>query len=114
MHPARLARELRRAALTAGVSIFENTPMIGVDRGAPNRVRTPNGQIVARDVVLATNIALAKMSEVMRYVSVFSSYAVMTEPQPSGWKPWAGPAMRGWRTCGCSSTTSVRPAMGAC
>ena len=80
VHPARLARELRRAALTAGVAIYENTPMTGVDRGAPNRVRTPNGQIVARDVVLATNIALAKMSEVMRYVSVFSSYAVMTEP----------------------------------
>jgi glycine/D-amino acid oxidase-like deaminating enzyme len=80
VHPARLARELRRAALTAGVAIYENTPMTGVDPGAPNRVRTPNGQIVARDVVLATNIALAKMSEVMRYVSVFSSYAVMTEP----------------------------------
>lgn len=82
VHPARLARALRRAALDAGVTIHENTPMTGLDRGAPNRLRTPNGQILAREVVLATNVELARRADVQPHVSVFSSYAVMTEPAP--------------------------------
>jgi glycine/D-amino acid oxidase-like deaminating enzyme len=82
VHPARLARALRTAALEAGVLLYENTAMIGFDKGAPNRVRTAQGQIVARDVVLATNVDLAAMAQVKAHVTVFSSYAVMTEPAP--------------------------------
>ena len=82
VHPARLARALRTAAIAAGVMLYENTPMTGLDRGAPNRVRTPKGQIVARDVVLATNCDLARTPQVRAHVTVFSSYALMTEPAP--------------------------------
>lgn len=92
VHPARLARALRSAALAAGVAIYENTPMTGLDAGTPNRVRTPAGQIVAREVVLATNIALAARAEVKPHVSVFSSYALMTEPAPEALRAanWTG------------------------
>jgi glycine/D-amino acid oxidase-like deaminating enzyme len=82
VHPARLARALRRAAIEAGVAIYENTPLIGLDTGSPNRLRTPDGQILAREVVLATNTGLASRREISPYVSVFSSYALMTEPAP--------------------------------
>jgi glycine/D-amino acid oxidase-like deaminating enzyme len=82
VHPARLARALRAAAIEAGVLVFENTPMVGLDRGAPNRLRTPQGQIIARDVVLATNVELAAQAEVNPHVSVFSSYAIITDPAP--------------------------------
>jgi glycine/D-amino acid oxidase-like deaminating enzyme len=82
VHPARLARALRTAAIEAGVRLYENTAMIGLDKGAPNRVRTARGQIIARDIVLATNVDLAAMSQVKSHVTVFSSYAVMTEPAP--------------------------------
>jgi glycine/D-amino acid oxidase-like deaminating enzyme len=82
VHPARLARALRTAALEAGVLLYENTMMTGLDKGTPNRVRTAQGQIIARDVVLATNVDLAAMSQVKAHVTVFSSYAVMTEPAP--------------------------------
>ncbi len=82
VHPARLARALRRAAIEAGVTIYENTPLSGLDSGSPNRLRTPGGQILARDVVLATNTGLASRREIKPYVSVFSSYALMTEPVP--------------------------------
>ena len=82
VHPARLARALRTAAIEAGVMLYENTPMTGLDKGAPNRVRTPKGQIVARDVVLATNCDLAREPQVRAHVTVFSSYALMTEPAP--------------------------------
>jgi len=90
VHPARLARALRSAALAAGVTIYENTPMLGLDAGTPNRLRTPAGQIIAREVVLATNIALARLPEIRPHVSVFSSYALMTDPAPeqlaaAGW-----------------------------
>ncbi|SEG81603.1 NAD(P)/FAD-dependent oxidoreductase [Bosea lathyri] len=90
VHPARLARALRQAAIEAGVAIYENTPMTGVEPGSPNRVLTPNGQIQAREVVLATNIELARRPEIKPHVTVFSSYALMTEPAPeklaaAGW-----------------------------
>jgi glycine/D-amino acid oxidase-like deaminating enzyme len=82
VHPARLARALRKAAIEAGVMLYENTPMTGLDKGAPNRVRTPRGQIVARDVVLATNVELAAERQVKPHVTIFSSFALMTEPAP--------------------------------
>lgn len=82
VQPALLARALRTAAIEAGVLLFENTPMIGLDRGAPNRVRTLTGEVVARDVVLATNVGLAADPLIRAHVSVFSSYALMTEPAP--------------------------------
>jgi glycine/D-amino acid oxidase-like deaminating enzyme len=82
VQPARLARELRRAAIAAGVQVFENTPMTRIDAGTPNRVVCPNGEIVAKEVVLATNIELAKRKEVAPLMTVFSSYALMTQPAP--------------------------------
>mgnify|MGYP000921828822 CR=1 FL=1 len=82
VHAARLARALRRAAIDAGVLLYENTPMTGLDQGAPNRMRTPRGQIVAREVVLATNVDLARERLIKPHVTVFSSFALMTEPAP--------------------------------
>lgn len=86
VHAARLARALRRAAIDAGVLLYENTPMTGLDisrnGGSPNRVRTARGQIIARDVVLATNVELARERLIKPHVTVFSSFALMTEPAP--------------------------------
>ncbi|MBS0280635.1 MAG: FAD-dependent oxidoreductase [Proteobacteria bacterium] len=82
VHAARLARALRRAAIDAGVMLYENTPMTGLDKGTPNRVRTPKGQIIAREVVLATNVDLARERLIKPHVTVFSSFALMTEPAP--------------------------------
>jgi glycine/D-amino acid oxidase-like deaminating enzyme len=82
VHPARLARALRKAVLEAGVMLYENTKMTGLDKGTPNRVRTTGGQIIARDVVLATNVELAAERQIKPHVTVFSSFALMTEPAP--------------------------------
>jgi glycine/D-amino acid oxidase-like deaminating enzyme len=80
LHPARLARALRKAAINTGVHLFENTPMTGLDKGSINRVRVPSGEILAREIVLATNVELAAHPQMRRHVSVFSSYALMTKP----------------------------------
>lgn len=82
LHPARLARALRKAVMEAGVMLFEHTPMTRLDKAAPNLVHTPQGRIIARDVVLATNCELAALPGVKPHVSVFSSFAVMSEPAP--------------------------------
>ncbi len=95
VHPARLARELRAAAIDAGVQLFENTAMLTLEQGSGNRVTTPDGEVVARDVVLATNVQLARDPVVGRhvgpYVTVFSSFALMTDAAPerieaAGWR----------------------------
>lgn len=82
VHAARLARSLRKAAIDAGVMVYENTPMTGLDKASPNRVRTGKGQIIAREVVLATNTELARERLIKPHVTVFSSFALMTEPAP--------------------------------
>jgi glycine/D-amino acid oxidase-like deaminating enzyme len=82
VHPGRLVRAMRAEALAVGTAIHEGTPMTGLDRGRPNRLRTPVGEIVAREVVLATNAALASLPELRPYLTLFSSYALMTDPAP--------------------------------
>ncbi len=82
VHPGRLARALRAAALARGVRIHERTRMLGFDAGTPNRVRVERGRIRAREVVLATNVALIGQPELRAHVTVFSSYAVITERAP--------------------------------
>ena len=82
VHPARLARALRKAVIEAGVRLYENSAMTGLDKGNPNRVRAKDGQILAREVVLATNCELASLPQIRLHVTVFSSFAVMSEPAP--------------------------------
>jgi len=82
IHPARLVRALRKAVLEAGVMLYENTPMTALGKATPNRVHTPRGQIIARDVVLATNVELARERLIKPHVTVFSSFALMTDPAP--------------------------------
>ena len=83
VHPARLARALRSAILGKGISLFENTPMIKLDHATPNRIITPTGEIHARHIVLATNVALASETDIAPHLTLFSSYALMTELDPA-------------------------------
>lgn len=82
VHPARLVRALREAAIRQGVRVFENTPMVGIDAGGTNRIRTAQGELLAREVILATNTGVAAFPGIRDHVSVFSSYALMTTADP--------------------------------
>lgn len=79
VQPARLARALRIAAIDAGVRVYENTPMLGYRADTPCLVETPKGKITARQVILATNVALGKEKTIAPWLTVFSSYAAMSE-----------------------------------
>ncbi|HKB93039.1 MAG TPA: FAD-dependent oxidoreductase [Gaiellaceae bacterium] len=79
VHPGLLVRALRRAAIDAGVELYEGTPALRVRDG---EVVTPRATIRARDVVLATNAALTGWRPAARSLTNFGSYVVLTEPAP--------------------------------
>jgi glycine/D-amino acid oxidase-like deaminating enzyme len=82
VHPGLLVRALRRAALDAGVTLHERTPVTGVRAGSPNELTTPGGILRTPEVVLATNAALTGWSPASRNLTNFGSYVVLTEPAP--------------------------------
>jgi glycine/D-amino acid oxidase-like deaminating enzyme len=79
VHPGRLVRALRRAAIEAGVAVHERTPALRVRDG---EVATPGGTLRAREVVLATNACLTGWRPAARHLTNFGSYVVLTEPAP--------------------------------
>jgi glycine/D-amino acid oxidase-like deaminating enzyme len=82
VHPGLLVRGLRRAALDAGVTIHERTPVTAVRTRSPNELETPGGILRAPEVVLATNAALTGWNPASRNLTNFGSYVVLTEPAP--------------------------------
>jgi glycine/D-amino acid oxidase-like deaminating enzyme len=55
LDPGRYVTGLRRAALDAGVRLFENSPLVSLEQGPRIVVRTPRGSVRAPQAVLATN-----------------------------------------------------------
>jgi glycine/D-amino acid oxidase-like deaminating enzyme len=82
VHPGLLVRALRRAALGAGVTLHERTPVTAVRAGTPNELETPSGILRAPEIVLATNAALTGWQPAGRNLTNFGSYVVLTEPAP--------------------------------
>ncbi len=79
VQPARLVLALRRAALGAGIELYEHTPALHIRDGA---VRTLRGEVSAHEVVVAVNAAATGWRPVARRVTNFGSYVVLTEPVP--------------------------------
>lgn len=79
VHPGLLVRALRRAALDAGVELYERTPVRRVRDGV---IEAAGGVVRAREIVLAMNAALTGWSPASRNLTNFGSYVVLTEPAP--------------------------------
>jgi putative aminophosphonate oxidoreductase len=82
VQPARLARGLRRVAMARGVRIYEETPMVGLERSSPLRVRTPRGAVTAERVVLAMNAWAIRFRRVRSRIIVVGSDIVATPAIP--------------------------------
>ncbi|MGO4389992.1 FAD-dependent oxidoreductase [Variovorax sp. M-6] len=83
VHPGKLVRGLRRAALAMGIRIYERSPMLDFSRGHPAVVRTPCGSIEAKKLVLALNAWMARsLPQFERTIAVVSSDMVITERCP--------------------------------
>ena len=78
VQPARLALALRRAALDAGVLLFERAPVTGI---GPGVLETPAAEVRAREIVLALN-AWGTGWPLSRRQTNFASAVVLTEPAP--------------------------------
>ena len=83
VHPGKLVRGLRRAALAIGIRIYERSPMLDFSTGHPVTVRTPCGSIEAKKLVLAINAWMAStFPRFERTIAVVSSDMVITERCP--------------------------------
>ena len=81
VHPGKLVRGLKRAALELGVRLFENTPHRGNRKSADGIVvTTPRARIPARRVLLATNAWAAGHPHIRRRVAAIRDRIVVTEP----------------------------------
>ncbi len=79
--PARLCWGLRSAAERLGASVYERSPVVAIEPdGADLIVRTPNGDVRSRRVVVATNAYRAPISRPSRYVIPVYDHVLMTEP----------------------------------
>ena len=83
VHPAKLAMELARACAEAGVQIFENSLVTGLDselRGGPVIVTVQNGFVNADRVALATNVFPSLLKRYRLHTVPVYDYVLMTEP----------------------------------
>jgi glycine/D-amino acid oxidase-like deaminating enzyme len=95
VHPARLARGMRRVLLERGVRFFEDTPVTRFGAGNPALAETPGGTIRAGAAVIALNAWASHWKRFRRTVVVRGSYIVLTEPAPEklkeiGWTDGSG------------------------
>ena len=82
VHPGRLVNALVATARALGVEVYEQTPASTLVRRSPAVLALPGAEIIAADVVLATNASLSTEAELARCLTLLSSYAVMTAPAP--------------------------------
>jgi len=98
VHPARVAHHLRAEISARGCAIYEDTPVINlVERDDGVVLKTPDGQLRASKVVVATNVALSGLPTMSANLTNFSSYATMSRPAPAalrehGWLGQVGAA----------------------
>lgn len=81
VHPGKLIFGLKRMALKLGVRLFEKTPLVKIEEARTTlRVISPNGEIHARRVLLATNAFAAGHPHIRRRVAMIRDRILMTHP----------------------------------
>ncbi len=92
VHPARLARGLRRVILGRGVRIHEGTRVERLEHGPPATAITANGAVRAPHAVIAINAWATGWPSLSRQLVAWSSYMVLTAPAPDrlGSIGWTG------------------------
>lgn len=92
----RLLQAMRGALLTAGVEVYEHTPVRALQPGAPCRLATPGGAVQAATVVLATGVWTPALGVFRRGILPLHSHVLATGPLSAetwdaiGWGTWDG------------------------
>ena len=80
LHPLKYTLGLARAAAAAGVRIHEHSPVQALEPGARVRLRTPQGDLLARHVLLAGNVYLQGLApELESRIMPVGTYIACTE-----------------------------------
>lgn len=81
LHPLNYALGLARAALSAGVRLYEGTEVLSMDTGPRVTVRTQQGRVTAEHVILACNGYLGDLNrQVASRVMPINNFIAATEP----------------------------------
>jgi gamma-glutamylputrescine oxidase len=81
MHPLNYTLGLAKAATDAGVTLYENSAAIALDRKPRIRVSTESGAVIARHAILAGDALLRGLEpEVNKRIMPVANYIVATEP----------------------------------
>ncbi|MFN3936744.1 MAG: NAD(P)/FAD-dependent oxidoreductase [Gemmobacter sp.] len=81
VHPLNLALGMAQAALDAGATIHEGSPVVSVEHGARVTVRAQSGHVEADHLILACNGYLGRLEPaVAQRVMPINNFIVATEP----------------------------------
>lgn len=98
INPVKHARELKRIAIEAGALVFEQTPVMSIEEGPVFILKTPEGEVRARHLILGTNgytHLLPPEIGLQRSQAPMFVYQLMTEPLTD--QDWAA---LGWKRRG--------------
>lgn len=93
---AQLTRGLRPVLLEQGVELYENTPVLKIREGATMTLVTPEGEVNAKAIVLATNGYTGKLGYFRDALFPLHSHVFATAPLSKaqldqlGWRDFAG------------------------
>ena len=80
LHPGKYVMGLRRAALRAGVRLYENTPLLSYTEGPVIKVTTPRGSVSAPAMLFASNAYTPQNGLLADKVVPLRVSAIETEP----------------------------------
>ena len=96
LNGAQLVRGLRPVLVEQGVEIYEQTPVLKIHEGSTIRLVTPQGEVQAKAIVLATNGYTGTLGYFRDALFPLHSHVFATAPLTSeqleaiGWKAFAG------------------------
>ena len=81
LHPLKYAQGLAEAATKAGVTIFEQSPVLSYSQGNSVVVRTAEGSVTANEMILACNGYIEKLEpRINGYIMPINNFVIATEP----------------------------------
>jgi glycine/D-amino acid oxidase-like deaminating enzyme len=92
LNPAKHVRELKRLAIQLGARVYEETPVLEIQRNADFILTTPHGKVSAKKVIFATNAYSHLIPQLKRKQVPAFTHMVVTEPLSQaqldeiGWK----------------------------
>ena len=80
VNPAKLARGMKAQVEAMGVRVYERSPLLDLEEGAPVRLRTEQGTVRATQVMLAVNGYGAALGFMESRIMPVHTFIVLTEP----------------------------------